>query len=360
MTPHPGRRWRARLVIARTFLPLLAIGCLFIAPAAAEPKGFSLGQWGIFAFDLPEGWTAEWQDEKASGGPAVRVVPPTGQPFSLLMTPGPHRGDAKEIEQRAREVVENTAKDLQKVAVEKRLKLQEIQGKGMRGTYVSVTDKTVMNPTAEDFKYMDQGAAAVGALMMTFTALTNVADGKERAQALDIVRSARHLPPQPPWRTKEGTFALAMPGKPWRFTVALPGFDIGSATPLANGPGVTISGPNAATHMMVSVFLEVAKPGLNAVGYRDQYWARLQKADPIRREDVKQSEMGEAALLEFRVPEVGSMKNFNHKSMNAMWVRDGVWIDLHLSQTTFKQEDQALFEQIVKSVRFEEEPAPAP
>ena len=328
-------------------------------PAAAAPTAFSLGQWGVIAFDLPGGWTARWQDEKAEGGPAIRVQPPSDEPFSLLMTPGPHPGDTKAIEQKARDVVEATAKKLQEVAVEKRLRLQDIQGKGMRGYYVSVTDKTVTTPTAEDFKYMDQGIAVVGRLMLTFTSLTNVADGKERAQALDIVRSARHLSPQPPWRTEDGTFALEMQGKPWRFTLALPGFDIGPAVPLSGG-GVTIAGPNEKTHMMVSVFLEKAKPGLNAVGYRDDYWAKLQKKNPLPREDVRLREMGEVALLEFRVPNVGNMKGADYKNLNAMWVHDGVWIDLHLSQTPFEPEAEALFEMIVASAHFEAAATTAP
>ena len=355
MSPHA-------LNLRRTFLlailALVAIGGLLCPRmTAAEPRGFSLGQWGTVALDLPDGWTASWQGQGGKGGPAIVIHPPSEAPFSLLMTPFPRTGDNKELEQAARDIVENTAKKLQEIAVEKQLNLQDLEGPALRGFYVSVTDRTVEAPSAEDFRYMDQGAAAVGALMMTFTVLTNVPDGPERAMALGIVRSARHLKAGPPWRSEEGKYSLALPGKAWRFALALPGFDIGPAQMISGGSGVTFSGPNDKAGMMVSVFLEKARPGWNAVAYRDDYWKNTQTKMPMKRQDVRLREQGESAILEFLVPKAGKME-FNHRSLNAMWVHDGVWIDLHLSKTPFKPEDQALFEQILATAHFEDDSQP--
>jgi hypothetical protein len=39
--------------------------------------------------------------------------------------------------------------------------------------------------------------------------------------------------------------------------------------------------------------------------------------------------------------------------MYAQFVKDGFWVDLHISKVLYKKEDHALFENIIKSVKFE-------
>ena len=55
----------------------------------------------------------------------------------------------------------------------------------------------LLGSTTEAKKLKFKGVAAVGRLMVTFTLLTNLEDAPERAQALDVVRSARHVLPEP-------------------------------------------------------------------------------------------------------------------------------------------------------------------
>jgi len=61
------------------------------------------------------------------------------------------------------------------------------------------------------------------------------------------------------------------------------------------------------------------------------------------RQDVKRSERGNMALLETFVPSYKGQQ-VNQKSVNAYLVRDGVWIDVHLSKVGFKDADMALYE----------------
>ena len=109
--------------------------------------------------------------------------------------------------------------------------------------------------------------------------------------------------------------------------------------------------------MMVSLFLEKAKPGRDAAEYRDDYWKRLQKKDPANRQDVRLREQGDMATLEFRIKVV--VIPLDYRSLNAMWVRDGVWVDLHISRGPSGPDDQALFENILATARFEDQPQPA-
>jgi hypothetical protein len=188
---------------------------------------------------------------------------------------------------------------------------------------------------------------------MTFTLLRNIVDAPERDVALGIVQSALHRPPGPPWRTTEGSYALAGQGRNWRLVVDLPGFEIGPPEVTADAQGVSLKGTHPGTGMNVSVFLEPAHEGWTAVDYREDYWQKISTGAPIRRKRVKRTERDGMALLEFLMPELEGIP-VRQKSLNAFLVRDGLWIDVHLSKVRFEKEDQKLFKQVLASIRFEE------
>ena len=105
--------------------------------------------------------------------------------------------------------------------------------------------------------------------------------------------------------------------------------------------------------MNVSVFLEPAHEGWTAVDHREDYWKKISGSGSIKRKQVKRTEQNGMALLEFFIPEFESVP-VRQKSINAFLVRDGLWIDVHLSKDQFEKEDQELFEQVVASIRFED------
>src|SRR5207249_11761554 len=145
---------------------------------------------------------------------------------------------------------------------------------------------------------------AVGRLLVTFTVFTNAPQIPERVQALNLVRTARLVPPGPPWRTAEGGFALELPGKHWRLSLDLPGYEIGPVEMLSEGRGVTFAGENPKTGMILSAFLEKARSGWTAADYREDYWKRISKGMHVDRKEVQRAERGEMVLLQFRVPKV--------------------------------------------------------
>lgn len=318
----------------------------------AEPQSFTVGLWGNVAIDLPAGWTATPQSPEAPGGVAIKVRPPSEVPLELLITPFPFPGTNEVMPGAARRLAESSAADAKKLAAETDIPILELSGPGCRGFYFAATDRTVDPATSTEFKYMNQGTVAVGRLMMTFTILTNLKDSPERTKALDVVRSARYQPAGPPWRTSTGTYALAFPDRKWRLAIDLPGFDIGPASILPDAQGVTLGGPNESTDMMATVFLETARKDRTEVACREDYWKKLQTNLPQVRQDVRRYQRGDMAILEFVVPEVEGVP-IKQKSLNAFLVKDGAWIDVHLSKVNFQPEDQALFERILDSVRFE-------
>jgi len=342
-----GRPVQPRLLVT-------AFASLFLALSiSAAPRAFPLGQWGQLQIDVPEGWTAVTQGKEAAGGVALKVTPPKDVQLVLLMTPLPAPGNADDIDAAAQKATEENKVTLAKAAVESELPVRELESPDAHAFYVSATDKTVEKPSATQFKYVDQGAAAVGRLLVSFTILGNAQDGAERAQAREIVRTARQLFPGPPWITPGGGVAMAYPGKAWKLALNLAGYEIDPFQIVAGGKGVRVTGRNQATGMIVSAVLKDAHPGWTAVEHREDAWTTLQTESPMGREDVKRSERGPMALLEMRVPTFWG-RAVNQQNVSAYLVRDGVWADVHLSKVNFKEEDRALFEKVLASVRIEE------
>jgi hypothetical protein len=322
-------------------------------PALASPRTFSLGQWGQIEIDVPTGWTAEAQGKEAPGGFAIRIAPPRDIPLTLLMTPMPAPGSAGEMDTAVKEAVEKAKLGLAKAALESELPVRELRAEGGVAQYVSATDKTVEKPSATQFKFIDQGAAAVGRFMVSFTVLTNAGDAPERAQALEVVRSARQLTPGPPWRTAAGGVAMSYPGKAWKLALDLPGFEVDPFQVKPGGKGARLTARNAATGMIVSAFLEEAHAGWTAVENREDAWKSMQADGAMDRQDVKRSERGPLAILEMRVPTYWG-REVNQQNINAYLVRDGVRADVHISKVKFTESDRALFEKVLGSVRIVE------
>jgi hypothetical protein len=90
--------------------------------------------------------------------------------------------------QSIRKEVLKTGNEFLSGAVEKTLPLKELKNK--QGYYYRITDKA---PKVNDYKYMSQGAMALGKLQLIFTILTNSPDSHSFNLALSIIEEAQQL-----------------------------------------------------------------------------------------------------------------------------------------------------------------------
>jgi hypothetical protein len=332
------------------------VALLLTTPAAAAATRLDLGPFGGLVLDVPSGWTAVRQNSDEPGGFAFRVEPPPGTPLMLLITPLPIPADRDPVSTARTFVTTRVVEQLRPSAVETTLTVITLTGPATQMFYVSATDKTVTQPTATSFRYVDQGAASLGPMLLTFTLLTNDKDGSARAAARDVVRTARLTPPRPPTQTRAGTVRLPAPTSPaWALAIDLPGFRLEPIDVRVKPAGTRLSGANPDTGINVTVFIEESEPGQTAVDHREDAWRRMLASSPMDRVDVKRSERGPMALLEYRVPTyVGAA--VNQKSINVYVVRRGMWIDVHLSKVAYVPSDDALFESIISTIRFIDPP----
>ena len=160
------------LAIVMTALPVLA----------AELR-VSFPDGGAVVFAAPSGWKAGQADSKWT----VSITPEVGNSFQVLLSPIGVR-DAPHIDAESlRRLVGMSAERALTQSVETSLPLHDLKGPDVRGTYFSATDRA---PGPGEFKYLTQGAMAVGGRAVAFTILSNGGPRPSVEPALRMLQSA--------------------------------------------------------------------------------------------------------------------------------------------------------------------------
>ena len=159
--------------------------------AAGSEKRFALPEHGFFQLSVPSGWTD--QIDQNSKPPLISFRQSQGQPFIVSITPAWQTAAGKSALSReeVRTEVEEMASAIRLFAVESDIKVNEFAGAAGPGFYFFATDAS---PGPGGYKFMNRGMLNVGDLTVTFTILTNEGqDGIVRA-ALEMLKSAVHVP----------------------------------------------------------------------------------------------------------------------------------------------------------------------
>ena len=86
--------------------------------------------------------------------------------------------------------------------VEKTIQLRDFKGAQATGSYFRLTDKkwALVSPPESEAKYLTQGCASVGPLVLSFRLLSNHPAIQESA-ALEVIKTARYSETNPPGTT---------------------------------------------------------------------------------------------------------------------------------------------------------------
>jgi hypothetical protein len=319
---------QARAMLAKAVGRVLAAAFLLVASTSARAAIWELplGPYGVFRLDVPSGWTAG--PRSGFSGRDIAITPPQGVPLILLITPTA----SKNIPDTLSEVdVRRVVTGLQNSAEEPVLEAMWFEGAKSRGFYVSATDKTVTQPTAENFKYITQGALVTGRIRVVFTILTNLSSAPERDRAREIVRSAWHEPAPIP----VDAAGPAPPGGPFTFTVPESQVIVKVSDPSLRPDDAARTGQRYFKLARRDPLLILSGWLEPAYGYKGlkEFWQSESRSPafagalaPIR---VEMLQTGPWEVVAYDVPlpvPGGAMAN-----VRAERVQAGTWIDLHLS-----------------------------
>ncbi len=149
---------------------------------------------------------------------------------------------------------------------------------------------------------------------------------------------------------------LSLPDLNWALEIKAIGFSMEDFEISPHGNAARFQAANKKTGVIMSGFLEKAPQKGNAKDCRSYYWSRSQKS-PFPKTDIKMSESGEIAIVEYLVKEYKGQK-LNQKNLNAYLAESDYWIDIHLSKTYYKPDDQQLFEALLSGVRIKKDYRP--
>jgi hypothetical protein len=105
------------------------------------------------------------------------------------------------------------------------------------------------------------------------------------------------------------------------------------------------------TRLTISFFIEPVKDCRDSKSCRDMVW-RLGNPSWEKPQQVVQSQLGDVSYFEFFMPSFRGMP-VRQQNMYAEFVKDGFWVDLHVSKVLYQPQEHELFERVIKSIEFE-------
>ncbi len=157
-----------------------------------------------------------------------------------------------------------------------------------------------------------------------------------------------------PWKdTPQDILRMSLPEKNWALEIPFKGFRIKEAAIRPAFDGRKVFAQNDKTNLILSVFLSPAQRSMTSKELREYAWKGLKKL-PMRIEEVKRSEEGPWAFLEYLVTQAKDFKGIRQKNTFAYLVKGDTWVDYHLSKVSYTPAEEALFTGFTQSVRMVE------
>ena len=293
------------------------------APAGPQPKAFSLPPHGELQLTLPAGWKDRLKPTPRNPLPTLELSPATGAEVVVFITPIPLSA-AQPALSNLKSATENMARASVAQSVEKKADIIALKGEQTDGYYFSLTDSA---PAPGEYKYMSQGLARVGEMLLQFTILSNDPTQKARDTGLETLRTASHR------KAALATREIPISGQGWKIRIPDPGL---GQLQQQSGPGQFACRSTTGTGFNLSLFVEKpAGAGTKHGDVFEHYWT-LSKKNPLIEEDSVKVERNEKFVkVSYRL---GPMPNVNY-----YFAYKGRWIDLHISKLPFAKEDEKLF-----------------
>jgi len=146
--------------------------------------------------------------------------------------------------------------------------------------------------------------------------------------------------------------ALAVPKAAWKLTFPGQSLTMVNQQLKPDGQSGYFVLVDNANNMTVSAFIEPAVKCKSSKECRDWVW-KLGNPSWKNPKNVVLSELGDISYFEFLLPEVAG-RPIKQQNMYAEYVVKNYWVDLHVSKVEYKPEEHKLFEDLIKSIKFED------
>jgi hypothetical protein len=155
---------------------------------------------------------------------------------------------------------------------------------------------------------------------------------------------------QQPEVASPARIGFTVPKAPWMMGVPAGTFEVTQQKLKPDGTAGYFMLTKGTGGLTMSMFIEPVTECITAVACRDWAW----KAEQSRLKDiqgVEKSEIGDASVVEYLVPALGKLK-IDQKNMHAYFVKEGYWIDVHISKMSYQDADRERFVELIRGIEF--------
>ena len=139
-----------------------------------------------------------------------------------------------------------------------------------------------------------------------------------------------------------------MPKEDWSLEIDLEGFKIEKEGFSPDSTMFQFSAINGKKKISLSIFIEKTESKGGKEECRKFYWNKA-KNSPLAKENLKKYETDNLAVIEHDTKEYnGQVVSFH--SLNAYLVKNGYWMDVHISKAGFTKKDKIVFKKIIESI----------
>lgn len=159
---------------------------------------------------------------------------------------------------------------------------------------------------------------------------------------------------QTPVTTKtldEERIGFTVPAAPWTLTLPKGNLVVENQQIKSDGRYGYFSMNDEKNKMTISFFIEPVTNCKDSKSCRDMVW-KLGNPSWENPQNVVHSKIGDVSYFDFFMPSFRGVP-VKQQNMYAEFVKDGFWVDLHISKVLYKPQDHELFERIIKSIKFE-------
>jgi hypothetical protein len=143
---------------------------------------------------------------------------------------------------------------------------------------------------------------------------------------------------------------ISIKDKAWVLQVSAPGFVVTQNITETDGRKYLVA-TNATSGSVLSITLEQVTETPTLEGCREGFRQRTQPGGPFQLADVKQSQEGDVAVLEYMIPETNGVP-VEQMNIFGCLTKEDVYADIHLSKAPSKAVDRPTLMNILSSATF--------
>jgi tetratricopeptide (TPR) repeat protein len=155
----------------------------------------------------------------------------------------------------------------------------------------------------------------------------------------------------PPANSGAGKGTISLQDKTWALILDLSGFTVKISETKDDGRRYLYAA-NDSTGVGVSATLEEVGPGQSREGCQDVFQGRL-KDQALKRTELRTWTTADRDFQFFMIPEAQGMP-VQQGNLFVCMFRDDTFVDIHFSKVQFKPDDLKLFDQILATMRFDD------